>query len=252
MTEPLRATESTYSGQFLEESWESDEPNATKTLTKQESDGIGDANVSKFEESGGLCEIPAAEYGFWLESRSSGSMDRANGTEIPRRGENNAERTRHQTSSEPYADAGLNASLDAAYAGVALIKNHDRRTGIDTEVFSASAQVGGQNEAQLGGLRLTKSGSWGEIDVETLTARAHGGAHNDDGSTGVNSGAGATLLGIEGTLNLEGGNSVTLGAAFSKGSMVSVGSRDVDKDGRNEACFKASLLSVTVGACIED
>lgn len=252
MTEPLRAAEPRCSSHFFDDCGETSEPNLAKAPVDPGSQAILHGPASELEGTDGPSEDPAAEYGFWLENHAAGSMDRANGSEDPKRGENNAERTRYRTSSEPYAGTGKHPSGDTVYAGAALIKNHDDKTGIDTEMFSASVQVGDQNEFQLGGLRLTKSGSRGEIGVETLTARASGGIHNDDGSTGINLGDTATLLGAEGTLNLGHGNSVTLGVSCSLGSMRSVGIRDQDGDGRKELCVKGSHALLTRGFCIEE
>jgi hypothetical protein len=170
----------------------------------------------------------------------------------PLRGENNADRTKIRAATDPYADAGLNSSMDALFAGFALVKSHSPQTGLDTEVLSASAQVGGEMEAQASLARMGVSSERGELGVEVMTARYHGGAHNDDGSTGFNVGACGVLVGVEGTANLGDGGSVTLGASLSKGAGLSVGVRDQDHDGRTEWCFKVSTPAITLGACIED
>lgn len=168
------------------------------------------------------------------------------------RGENNAERTKARSSAEPYADAGLSSSMDALFAGFALVKNHNTLTGMDVEVMSGSGQIGGEMELQAGLGRLGYSSTRSEISAEVLTARYSGGAHNDDGSTGFNVGAGVVEVGAEVTLNDDDGNSLTLGAAISAGAGLSLGIRDRDRDGRMEWCVKVSSPLGTLGACVED
>jgi hypothetical protein len=173
-------------------------------------------------------------------------------TATPSLAQNNAQRTTEQNRIAPYAGAGITGDFrDSAYAGVAALKGHDVKTGLDVEVFSASAQVGGQNEVQVGLARLGLSGKHGSITTEFFTARANGGAHNDDGSTGGNSGALATVAGIEGTL-LTDSSSFTLGFVAGGGAALSIGARDVDGDDIPEKCFKASIGIVTLGICTKD
>jgi hypothetical protein len=170
----------------------------------------------------------------------------------PSQAQNNAQRTSEHSGIAPYAAAGITGGAgDAVYAGVAALKGRDPKTGIEVEVFSASGQVGGQNEAQAGMARLGISGKRGGITAEFFSARANGGVHNDDGSTGVNCGALATIAGIEGTL-ISGASSFTLGFAAGVGDAISAGARDVDGDGTPEWCVKASLGVVTLGICTED
>lgn len=160
-------------------------------------------------------------------------------------------RTSGQASIAPYADAGITSSNDAAYVGAAALKGRDPSNGIEVEVFSGSVQVGGENEAQAGLARLGLSGRSGSVTAEFLTARAHGGAHNDDGSIGFNAGARATGAGIEGTLVL-GESSITGGVAVSLGADVQVGVRDLDNDGNVEVCAKVSVGFLTAGFCAEN
>jgi len=165
--------------------------------------------------------------------------------------QNSAQRTTERGGIASYAAAGVTGGArDALYAGVAALKGRDTKTGIEVEVFSTSAQVGGENEAQAGLARLGISGSCGSVTTEFLTARAHGGAHNDDGSTGINAGALATGAGIEGTLS-SAAESVTAGLSLSVGLAGSIGLRDANHDNLPELCVKGSVGFVTLGVCVE-
>lgn len=162
---------------------------------------------------------------------------------------NNAQRTSERNGIAAYANAGKTAAGDSAYVSVALLKGRDK-SGAEVEVASASAQVGAQSEVQIGFQRL--AGSRGPLSgsVETFTARANIGIHNDDGSTGLNVGAGATAVGFEGTVGRV--NSVTYGVSGSVGAAGSAGVRDIDNDGKSELCARFSWGPVTVGACVEN
>ena len=167
--------------------------------------------------------------------------------------QNNAQRTTERSGITHYAEAGVTGDFrDAVYAGVAALKGRDPRTGIEVEVFSASAQVGGENEAQVGMGRLGISGKHGSLTAEVLTARAHGGAHNDDGSVGANSGLGASIVALEGTL-VAGSDSLTFGLSAGAPSFgLSVGLRDIDHNGTVEKCFRVTAGPFTAGFCQED
>jgi hypothetical protein len=170
----------------------------------------------------------------------------------PSQAENNAGRTMERTHGSGYFAYGVTGGArDSVFAGVAALKSHDPKSGIDVEVFSTSGQIGGENELQVAAARIGVSGKNGSLGVDVFSARASGGAHNDDGSTGFNAGAGATLVGAEGTLT-DGANSLTVGLAISAGASLSVGLRDADSDGSTEFCFRGSLGPVTVGFCAED
>lgn len=162
---------------------------------------------------------------------------------------NNAQRTTALDGVKPYASAGTTSSGSSVYAGVALLKGRDR-SGAEVEVLSASGQVGAQSELQVGLQRV--SGTRGSLtgSVDAFTARAQIGTQNDDGSTGFNIGATATAIGLEGTAG--GATSATYGVGAGVGLAGSVGVRDVDGDGKTEACLRASFGPVTVGVCVED
>lgn len=169
----------------------------------------------------------------------------------PKPSTNNATRTAERDlSSGAYADAGYAPGGHAVYAGAAAIKGRDARSGVEIEAMSASVQVGAQHEAQITGIRLGVSGKNGSLSAEGATVNAHIGIHNPDGSTGMNTGAGAVLVSAEGTAAL-GANSVTLGVGAGLGAEFSAGARDKDSDGKPEACFRLGLKFLTVGACVE-
>lgn len=180
------------------------------------------------------------------------SMLPPSSTSAPSAAENSAQRTSERNGIGLYADAGITGgSRDAVYASVAALKGCDPKTGIEVEVFSASAQVGGEIEAQVGMARVGLSGKNGSVVGEVFTVRANGGAHNDDGSIGINSGFVATLIGVEGTL-AHGADSLTFGASVGGGAAVSVGLRDIDSNDVFEKCLKVTAGPVSLGICMED
>jgi len=162
---------------------------------------------------------------------------------------NNAQRTTERNLA-PYADAGVTGSGDSVFAGAALLKGRVPKSNGEVEVLSVSGQIGAQTEAQLGLQRV--AGAYGALSgsVEAFTARANIGIHNDDGSTGFNVGAGVTAVGFEGSVG--GASRLTYGVAAGAGAGVSVGVRDVDRDGNSELCARVSIGPVTVGACLEN
>lgn len=101
-----------------------------------------------------------------------------------------------------------------------------------------------QAHTTLGSVKLTAG-------VDILSANAHLGSLNSDGSRGENIGAGASLLG--GELNIDyKGWSLTVGVAASLGVSISSGEgRDLDADGVQERCFAMSLGPFTLGECDE-
>lgn len=162
---------------------------------------------------------------------------------------NNAERTTERDAI-PYADANKTASGDSVFAGIALLKGTVPKSGGEVEVLSVSAQIGAQTELQLALQRVAGTSGALSGSVETFSARANIGIHNDDGSTGFNIGAGVTALGFEGSVG--GADRLTYGVSAGMGAGVSVGVRDVDHDGSGELCARVSLGPVTVGACLEN
>lgn len=149
----------------------------------------------------------------------------------------------------PYAAAGRTHDGGSVFVGVAAVKGRTAE-GIEREEHSASIQVGKQNEVQGTVARVGYSGAAGSVSVEGLTANAHAGVENSDGSRGVNVGAGATLVGGEVTLK-HSGWSITGGLAMSAGAEAHAGIRDDDKDGRPETCFRIALGAGIGGLCVE-
>lgn len=163
--------------------------------------------------------------------------------------DNNAQRTTERLLA-PYADADVTGSRDSLFAGVALLKGSAAKSNGEVELASVSGQIGAQSEVQLGFQRV--AGTHGALSgsVETFTARANIGIHNDDGSTGFNVGAGLTAVGFEGSFG--GATRFTYGVSGGLGAGVSVGVRDVDDDGNGELCARVSVGSITAGACLEN
>ncbi len=164
----------------------------------------------------------------------------------------NAQRTmaRYPT---PYAEAGVTSSGDSVYAGVALVKGKKGQGAAN--LFSASAQVGAQNEAQVGMGRVhvdfTRSGSF-QGDLEAFTARAAEGIHNEDGSTGFNMSSSASFV-KSGVTGRVGGAEVHLGYGLGPDAavpMVHAGVRDPDHDGRYDVCAGTDVAGVEISACL--
>ncbi len=168
--------------------------------------------------------------------------------------DNNAARTRERNSSGFYADAGYTRSGDGVFAGVAALKTADPEGGEELELFSASGQLGAQNELQAGVARAGDSveykGVRGSVAVDVLTTRVNGGIYNDDDSVGANLGAMNTAVGIEVTAG-GGGWQATVGVSASMGVAVSSGERNIDGDATIERCFKGSIGALTLGFCSE-
>jgi hypothetical protein len=168
--------------------------------------------------------------------------------------DNNAARTRERQSSGAYADAGFTRTGDGVFAGLAALKTRVADSGAEVEAFSASAQLGAQNELQAGMARIGGSvegkGLHASVSVEVLTTRVNAGIYNDDDSVGANLGSTATAAGIELTAG-GGGWQATVGVAASLGVAVSSGERNVDGDATTERCFKGSIGPLTLGFCSE-
>jgi hypothetical protein len=140
------------------------------------------------------------------------------------------------------------------FAGVAALKGRDERAGVEIEVFTASAQTGGQREVQVGMARVGASSDDGRhtVEVDVFTAKAGMGMHNSDGSFGWNIGVTAVAVGFEGTVPVGSGSSLTAGASIGPpGLEASIGVRDIDGDQRPEVCARAVFAWWTVGACAE-
>ncbi|MBX3200201.1 MAG: hypothetical protein KF894_18845 [Labilithrix sp.] len=148
-----------------------------------------------------------------------------------------------------YAAEGYTHDRGSVFAGAAALKGH-MEDGVDAEELSVSVQVGEQNEAQATLARLGHSNEHGSSSVDALTANAHIGLDNSDGSHGVNAGASASWVTAEATMKRSGW-SVTGGVAAGIGAEAHVGVRDDDKDGKPEICVRGALSVAIVGACIE-
>lgn len=181
--------------------------------------------------------------------RSSSVLPSLLSASAPLPANNNAQRTAERVGVAPYAAAGTTTSGDTVFAGAALAKGRDAKTGAEAEVLSISAQVGAQSELQAGLVRVGGGSGLLAGSIESMTVRANVGIHNDDGSTGLNLGVGATALGAEATLGSA--TSASFGLAASVGAGASIGIRDLDKDGYEELCGRLSVGALTVGLCVE-
>jgi hypothetical protein len=166
--------------------------------------------------------------------------------------QNNAQRTTELPNvAQGYVDYGVTGGArDSVFAGAAALKGRNPANGIELEVFTASGQIGGENEVQAGLARVGVSGKNGSATVDIFTARANAGAHNDDSSIGFNAGAVVNLANVEGTVS-GGGASLTLGAGVGGGAALSVGVRFND-DGSLSKCIKGTVGPVTAGICVLD
>jgi hypothetical protein len=156
--------------------------------------------------------------------------------------------TKPATSSRPQS-TDYSASLtilDGQYKGLDSVN-------LKARVGELSGQVGTKNKVQLESIALevAHTSSPSQLALQGPALSASAGIHNPDQSTGVHVSAGASLVNAEGTLNLNTGNSFTLGAGLGLGFEVSAGLRDQDQDGDSEICFRGSIKVLTIGGCIE-
>jgi hypothetical protein len=186
------------------------------------------------------------------QGNESISATQPEGPRPARAAETNGQRTLARPAS-PYAEMNVTPSGDSIYLAGAAIKGRDSNSGIEVEVFTASAQLGGQMEAQLGAARIGASDDDGasSIGVDVFTARAAMGVHNADGSLGWNAGATAVAVGAEGTVQFGSASSLTAGASVGVGFEGSIGLRDADGDNQPELCGRAVVGWATLGLCLE-
>src|SRR5258706_10881165 len=86
--------------------------------------------------------------------KPAATLPAASKTPAPSTANNNAQRTSELSGIELYAAVGKTAASDSLYAGAALLKGREPKSGLEVEVLSASAQLGLQNEAQAGFQRI--------------------------------------------------------------------------------------------------
>ena len=162
-----------------------------------------------------------------------------------------AERTAQTPLTRLYSAAGTTA--DSVYATAGLCYGRDPNSGVTEELGTVSAQIGAQNELQITGLRMGIQNENGDaLGAEALSARVGFGIHNQDGSTGLNVGASATLIGVDGTQDQADGNTTAAGAGVAAAFEASVGVRDADHDGKSELCARVAVKPFfSIGACAE-
>lgn len=165
-----------------------------------------------------------------------------------------AERTAHTPLQPNYHDAGVTAD-GSSFATVGLYYGRDPKSGVTEEIGTVSVQRGKQNEAQVTGVRLGIQNDDGDsITAELLTGHIAYGTHNKDGSEGANISFGVTLAGVEITKDVGDGKSATAGAAVGVAVELSAGTKDSDRDGKEEYCLRvaAPSLPFAVGGCVEE
>jgi hypothetical protein len=127
--------------------------------------------------------------------------------------------------------------------------------GVEVEIFAASARITADDVVVQGGMAKIEVGTDDRAhtaSLENFTFKATAGRTNADGSKGINAGASATVIGVEGTTTFLGASSVTGGLSVGVGAEVAVGTRDFDKDSSPELCARVSLLFFTAGLCVEN
>lgn len=195
--------------------------------------------------SGSLPEPPMATAGSTSAPRCEAPPTKAQSAGAS----SNAARTAERDGLRPYLAAGSTHDGHSAFVGGAAAKGSTNGV-IEAEVVSVSVQAGLQSEIQGTLARVGTSGRYGSASLETLTAQAHVGLYNPDGSSGFNYGASATLVSSEVTAKYS-GNSVTVGLAAGIGIGGHVGIRDDDKDARPEVCLRGAVGSFALGGCLE-
>jgi|GEM_PF-6193467 len=153
----------------------------------------------------------------------------------------------------PRAYAGDNEHCDGHRAGFSALAGRDPATGITIDLLRGGGEVGFSNtRARAGMARVGWRSDDGRnnADLDVFSVDAGAGTRNKDQSRGVNAGAVANLVGVEGTKSI-GASEVTAGVALSLGLEGSLGTRDIDNDGDTEYCVRASVGFLTLGTCIE-
>jgi hypothetical protein len=173
-----------------------------------------------------------------------------------------ADATRSHTEVVPlYRNARALPNGDVT-AGVAALKGHDARSGIDIEVFSVSGETGpAVNGAQVAMARMGVSGqpAWhpevidkAAASFEVFTAHVAIGTQNPDGSLGFGVSVGTAVVGVEVSGSVfDGAVSGSIGASAGLTFEGAIGVRDADKDGRPELCGRLGVAVVTGDICLE-
>lgn len=167
-------------------------------------------------------------------------------------GADNVDERRAETPMQlPYADAGITASRDSAYAEGALVFGES--DGVELSAVQLSGQVGRQTEvnAALLNMSVTTPDGLTQAELASMELDLGLGVQTDAEGVEVAASAHATLLSVEIEQDLGSGNSLTVGAGLGVGMDGSVGTRDVDGDDHDEYCLRVSAFGMTAGGCLE-
>lgn len=162
---------------------------------------------------------------------------------------NGARTTERDFTKGPYAAQGRTHDGGSVFAAAAALKGRTGE-GVEAEALGVSVQAGEQNELQVTTARLGYSDPRVSVSVDALTANAHVGVDNSDGSHGVNAGASAAWASGEVTVKRSGW-SLTGGLAAGAGAEAHLGVRDDDEDGAPEVCARLAFGFGIGGACVE-
>ncbi|HEY2408671.1 MAG TPA: hypothetical protein VGI10_21850 [Polyangiaceae bacterium] len=142
------------------------------------------------------------------------------------------------------------SGLVAQHGRVDFALGHPSEGPFQADVASGYVQSNNDGAGlEATALRVGVSGPV-KVNIDLLGAGADAGFHNVDGSTGYHAGAHATVGYGEVTANAGGAWSFTVGGGVGAEVGASFGFRDIDGDGRPEACARVSL-EATVGVCFE-
>lgn len=241
MTERISSSSSDRVCRSPEDERSEEVDNDTLASTSMSRDPLMSAKPLDWESLPTTCDANAADIARSIRDGSATKSAGASG---------NAARTSERNlTAGSYASAGRTHDGGSAYAGVAALKGRTDE-GIEGEALGASVQIGYQNELQATFARLGYSSTNVSGTAEALTANAHLGTDNADGSIGLNAGAVAALASGEATIK-HSGWSITAGLAAGIGLEAHFGVRDDDHDGNPEFCGRLAVGVGIGGACIE-
>jgi hypothetical protein len=164
------------------------------------------------------------------------------------------EQAEEQLSTTPSSSGGFE---QREWWGVGLLNQVNPETGSNINAMYIGADNFGEGTygIEAGMFRGTANGQVGPADLSgtmnVFNAQATAGLTGPDGSQGFYASAGATAIGVEGTIG-NGATELTGGVGFGPTLGVGAGVRDNDQDGRPEICSRVETPVATLGACLED